>query len=96
MEIGEYKCSTAIGLMQAGESLSEYTRRAHYELDRVEAVLERHRRWHTHLDERTAECPICTISYLARSYLRVLEQYGAVASEHQSDSRDVVDVEPSA
>lgn len=76
-----YKCSRALGLAQQGEGLAEYCRRAHYELDRVESVAEQHCRWHTHLDARSAECFICTLGYLARCYLRMLEQYGAIPNE---------------
>lgn len=83
MEIGEYKCSQSLGLMQQGEGLAEFCRRAHYELDRVESVAEQHRRWHTHVDQRSAECFVCTLGYLARCYLKVLEDYMGPTAEVQ-------------
>lgn len=82
--------------MQKDEGLHEFIRRAYYELDRVEAVAEQHRRWHTHLDQRSAECFICTLAYLARCYLRVLSDYAGSPAEHQVDSGFVEESEPSA
>lgn len=69
----------ALGAQQDGEGLSDYVRRASYELDRLDAIAEQHRRWHTHTDERTAECFICAYQHLARCYIGVLRDYGGIA-----------------
>lgn len=84
-----FKCSTALGLQTAGESLTEYLRRAGYELDRLDAIAEQHRRWHTHLDTRSAECFICAYQHLSRCYLRVLADYGRVEADAGNTEDDV-------
>lgn len=71
----------AIGLQNEGEGLRDYIRRAGYELDRLDAVAEQHRRWHTHLDSKSAECFVCAYQHLSRCYVRMLADYGGIEED---------------
>lgn len=69
----QYRASTAIGVPLEGEPVVDYVRRTGYEIDRLEAILERHITWYTHKNPNAGECPICAIFIVARGVHRVFE-----------------------
>lgn len=81
----QYRCSSAIGTPLENETPLQYIRRVGYEIDRIEALLERHITWYTHKNPNAGECPICAICTvvrgLCRDYERMLGQDGDVLVE---------------
>lgn len=84
----EFKCSSALGIQGQGETLAEYVRRQHYELQRIDAIADQHRRWHTHTDNGSTECFICAYGHLARCYLKTLADYGNIPTESGPTTTD--------
>jgi len=88
MEVIEfkYRCSEAIGRRLESETPVEYVRRAGYEIERIEALLERHIMWWTHKNLTAAECPICAIFVVSRGLVRDYEgMLGGDVTEQPGD-----------
>lgn len=84
----EYKANGSIGSPLQDESPVEFVRRVGYEVDRIEAALERHVDWHTHKDPYRTECSICAVLLVARGLLRYLEvSLGPIEDNQGSDGR---------
>lgn len=83
----KYKCSSTIGTPLPSEGPVDYIRRIGYEVDRIEAVLERHIMWYTHKSPNAAECPICATFVLLRGLSKEYEgMLGPIAGTLDSDS----------
>lgn len=57
-----------------GEGPVDFVRRMRYEIERLEAMLERHITWWTHKNQSAAECPICAIFVVSRGLVRDYER----------------------